>query len=145
MLILIQRKRFRRENRKMKRIIRIIVLTICIVPLIYFLTYKSFDPDSGNSDDNKTFVDNQVNVFFYEDVSFIRIKLFLIRINGKLDAYEIDYLNSYAITLNKTFETEEEVEKYCNSLMSKYKIIEDCFPNMISQIDDPILPVEHSK
>ena len=125
----------------MKGIKSILIILIIIISIIIvrYITFNPFKPNSGNFDNNKSFVDNQVNVFFYDNVSFNQIKLFLMRINGKLDTDEESIINSYAITLNKTFEKEEDVEKYCNKLMDKYDIIEDCSLNEITRIDDPFI------
>lgn len=121
------------------KLILIILVIILGIIIVRYITFNPFNPDSGNFDNNKTFVDNQVQVYFYDNVSFNQIKLFLMRINGKLDTDEESIINAYAITLNKTFETEEEVEKYCNKLMDKYDIIEDCYLNEITRIDDPFI------
>ena len=124
--------------KKIKLIVIILVIIVSII-IVRYITFNPFSYNSGNFEDNKIFVDNQVFVFFYDNVSFNRIKLFLISINGKLDAYEESIVNSYAITLNKTFETEEDVEEYCDILKDKYNIIEECFLNGITRIDDPLI------
>lgn len=125
----------------MKRIKLIVIILLIVISIIIvrYITFNPFNPDSGNFDNNKSFVDNQVQVYFYDNVSFNQIKLFLMRINGKLDTDEESIINSYAITLNKIFEKEEDVEKYCNKLMDKYDIIEDCSLNGITRIDDPFI------
>lgn len=121
-----------------KKLILLVLITIIGIILIKYITFNPFNPNSGNFDSNKTFVDNQVYIYFYENIPFYSIKLFLIRINGSLDATEKSIINSYAITLNKTFKTEKNVEKYCNILMDKYDIIEDCYSNEIIRSDTPI-------
>lgn len=125
----------------MKRIKLIVIILVIIISIIIvrYITFNPFKPNSGNFQDNKSFVDNQVQVYFCDNVSFNQIKLFLMRINGKLDTDEKNIINSYAITLNKTFEKEEDVEKYCNKLMDKYGIIEDCYLNGITRIDNPLI------
>ena len=116
-----------------KRIIKLSILVIGFIIILFFIRYFTYDisnPNSGNFDNNKDFVDNQVYIVFNKELSSFRFKIFLMQIQGKNDAttQDIMAIGRYGITLNKTFETKDEIEEYCKKLIKKHNIIEYCYP-----------------
>lgn len=116
-----------------KRIIKLSILVIGFIIILFFIRYFTYDisnPNSGNFDNNKDFVDNQVYIVFNKELSSFRFKIFLMQIQGKNDVatQDIMAIGRYGITLNKTFETKDEIEEYCKKLIKKHNIIEYCYP-----------------
>ena len=120
-------------DKKIKKILMLIILTVITLFLIKYFKYDIDNPNSGNFDNNKDFVDNQVYITFKKEISIIRYKLFLMQIDGTNDSttQEPMAIGRYGITLNKTFSTKQEIEEYCKKIMKKHKIIEYCYPREI--------------
>ena len=133
---------YKRYIMKKKIIISIIIVLIIIGIIIYRKTYvpsdkKIFSEESGITNKDETFIENQIFVTFKSDTDFKKIKRIVWKINGTIDGTEENSINMYAITLNnKKFKNIEEIENYCNKITKKYNQIEDCSQNEIIKIPD---------
>ncbi len=123
------------KNMKIFIIALITIVIVLILGIIFYGTKDIFNPESGNFDTGKDFVDNQIIVYFHDDVSFNRVKRFVRKIDGTIDGDGEDIINCYTITLDKTFDTVDEIEEYCDTLLNKYDILEDCVINEIHYLD----------
>lgn len=83
---------------------------------------------------DKNFVDNQVLIMFEDNVTEEEKNNFF---NSLPDLLNYNHIGgtSYAVTLNRTFETRNELGNYCRSL-TKNIFIKVCEANNIIRLDD---------
>ena len=138
--------RIKEEYDMKKRNIIIIIIIVVLIILLLIIKYKNnyipkddeiFLEGSGHLSSDNQYIDNQVMVYFYEDIEFDEVKKIVWKLNGKIDGVGKNSMNLYAITLkNKNFKNVEEIDKYCNKIKQKYNQIESCSVNSFEPIDD---------
>lgn len=124
-----------KKTLKILLVIFAIFFSVFICQIICYNNYNVFNSENVKFNNHKGFVENQVYIYFKDNVSFSTIKRLVIKLNGKIDAEGESIINSYAITLNRVFADVNEIDKFCNKLIKKYNIIEDCYPNYIYYLD----------
>ena len=83
---------------------------------------------------DRDFVDNEVIISFYDDVTFEEKEKFFDSLFDLSNSKEL-YDNTYVLELNRHFETRSEVNSYCDYL-NKNVFIKYCEPNNIIKLDD---------
>ena len=83
-----------------------------------------------------SFVPNQLMVFFERETTYEEIEKIMKEIDAYNETGKENSINMYAFTFNnREFKTSDEIKKYCEELMNKYKNIVSCSQNTYNYID----------
>ena len=84
-------------------------------------------------DNGMRFVNNEVTIFFNENVDESRCKEIIKEINGNVKN-SLGFIKNYEVQLNYKFSTYESIEKYCKTLEKLYDEILSVNANLIYEI-----------
>lgn len=84
-------------------------------------------------DNGRRFINNEVIIFFNENVDESRCKEIIKEINGKIKN-SLGFIKNYEVQLNYKFSTYESIKKYCKTLEELYDEILSVNANLIYEI-----------
>ncbi len=135
----------------MKKYIILFLSTVILLSIILFTYYVTNNSNKKTEEKvqkskkntkiedttkNKTFIDNQIMIYLNKGSSINTAEKIANEIHATVLPDYIPEFQSYVLEFSsKTFETEEEVLTYCDSLKMIYSEIELCTFNGLSYID----------